>query len=331
MVKIAVDTLGGDYAPEQIVEGALQAAEMHGIASILTGDEGQLQQLIVGRPGAELLEVVHAPESIAMHESPVEAVRRKKNSSLVVAAQLVKDGEASALVSAGSTGATLAAALFIIGRIKGVERPAITSLMPTLQGVSLIADVGANVDCRPSHLVQFAQMASIYAEHVLQVHRPKVGLLNIGEEPGKGNALVKEVYEQLSQSGLNFIGNIEGRDIPRGHADVVICDGFVGNVVLKFAEGLGSALFDMLKEEFTSTVSASLGALMLKPSLRRIKKRMDYTEYGGAPLLGVKGVVIVAHGSSNAKAIRNAIRVARDAAENNMVATIEDMLAAESK
>ena len=229
-------------------------------------------------------------------------------------------------MSAGSTGATLAASLFVIGRIKGVERPAITSLMPTLRGAALIADVGANVDCRPSHLVQFAKMASVYAQHVLQIHRPKVGLLNVGEEPGKGNALVKEVYEQLAQGDLNFVGNIEGRDIPRGHADVVICDGFVGNVVLKFAEGLAGALFDMMKEEFTSTLSASLGAVMLKPSFRRIKKRMDYTEYGGAPLLGVNGVVIVAHGSSNAKAIRNAIRVARDAVENNMVATIAEMM-----
>jgi glycerol-3-phosphate acyltransferase PlsX len=331
MVKIAVDTLGGDYAPEQIVEGALQAAELHGIASVLTGDERRLKELIGDRPGGSLLEIVHAPEAIGMHESPVEAVRRKKDSSLVAAARLVKEGQVSALVSAGSTGATLAAALFVIGRIKGVERPAITSLMPTLQGVSLIADVGANVDCRPSHLVQFAHMAAIYAEHVLGIHQPKVGLLNIGEEPGKGNALVKEVYEQLTGGPLNFIGNIEGRDIPRGHADVVICDGFVGNVVLKFAEGLGGALFDMLKEEFTANLAASLGALMLKPGLRRIKKRMDYTEYGGAPLLGVKGPVIVSHGSSNAKAIRNAIRVARDAAENNIVATIEAMLAAESK
>jgi len=331
MVKIAVDSLGGDFAPEQIVEGALQAAEMHGISSILTGDERRIRELIAGRPGSELLEVVHAPESIGMHESPVEAVRHKKNSSLVAAAQLVKEGKAAGLVSAGSTGAMLAASLFVIGRIKGVERPAITSLMPTLQGVSLIADVGANVDCRPSHLVQFAHMASIYAEHVLQIHRPKVGLLNIGEEPGKGNALAKEVYELLSQSGLNFIGNIEGRDIPKGHADVVICDGFVGNVVLKFAEGLGTALFDMLKAEFTSSLVSSLGALMLKPGLKKIKKRMDYTEYGGAPLLGVKGVAIVAHGSSNAKAVRNAIRVARDAAENNMVSTIEAALAAGEK
>lgn len=331
MVKIAVDSLGGDFAPEQIVEGALQAAEMHGISSILTGDERRIRELIAGRPGSELLEVVHAPESIGMHESPVEAVRHKKNSSLVAAAQLVKEGKAAGLVSAGSTGAMLAASLFVIGRIKGVERPAITSLMPTLQGVSLIADVGANVDCRPSHLVQFAHMASIYAEHVLQIRRPKVGLLNIGEEPGKGNALAKEVYELLSQSGLNFIGNIEGRDIPKGHADVVICDGFVGNVVLKFAEGLGTALFDMLKAEFTSSLVSSLGALMLKPGLKKIKKRMDYTEYGGAPLLGVKGVAIVAHGSSNAKAVRNAIRVARDAAENNMVSTIEAALAAGEK
>lgn len=331
MTKIAIDAYGGDYAPEQIVEGALQAAEMYGIPSILTGDERKLKALIGDRPGSSLLEVVHAPEVIAMSDSPVDAVRNKKDSSLAVAARLVRENEAAALVSAGSTGATLAASLFIIGRIRGLERPAITSLMPTVNGVCLIADVGANVDCRPSQLVQFAQMASVYSEQVLQVHKPKVGLLNIGEEPGKGNALVKEVYEELSKLPLNFVGNIEGRDVPKGHADVVICDGFVGNVVLKFAEGLGGALFDMLKEEFTSNFTASLGALMLKPGLKRIKKRIDYTEYGGAPLLGTKGVVIVAHGSSNAKAIRNAIRAARDAAENNIVATIESMMAADTK
>lgn len=331
MTKIAVDGFGGDYAPEQIVEGALQAAEMYGISSILTGDKQRLRALIEGKPGSNLIEIVHAPEIIGMNESPVEAVRRKKDSSLVAAARLVRENQAVGLVSAGSTGATLAASLFVIGRIKGVERPAITTLMPTLKGVCIVADVGANVDCRPSHLVQFAKMASAYAEHVLQIHKPKVGLLNVGEEPGKGNALVKEVYDELAQSSLNFIGNIEGRDISKGHADVVICDGFVGNVVLKFAEGLASSLFDMMKEEFTSTITGSVGAMLLKPSFRRIKKRMDYTEYGGAPLLGTKGVAIVAHGSSNAKAIRNAIRAARDAAENNIVATIEAMMAAETE
>ncbi|NLJ74671.1 MAG: phosphate acyltransferase PlsX [Firmicutes bacterium] len=326
MTKIAVDGFGGDYAPEQIVEGALQAADMYGISIYLTGDENRLKPLVNGKAGSSRIEIVHAPEVITMDESPVDAVRKKKQSSLVAAAELVRDNKAAALVSAGSTGATMAASLFVIRRVKGVERPAITSLMPTVSGVCLMVDVGANVDCRPSHLVQFAQMGSVYAENVLQIPNPRVGLLNIGHEPGKGNQLVQDVHERLAELPLNFIGNIEGRDIPRGDVDVVVCDGFVGNVVLKFAEGLGGSLFDMMKEEFTRTLSSKLGAVLLKPGLKRIKKQMDYTEYGGAPLLGVKGVTIVAHGGSNAKAIRNAIRVAKEGVDNKIVETIEELM-----
>ncbi|HHY09706.1 MAG TPA: phosphate acyltransferase PlsX, partial [Firmicutes bacterium] len=307
MSVIAVDAFGGDFAPEQIVEGALRAGA-EGIKVALTGDEKRLKSLVGGKTGSENIEIVHAPEVILMEEAPVEAVRTKKDSSLVAAARLVKNKKAGALVSAGSTGATMAAALFVIRRIKGVARPAITSLMPTLKGVSLIVDVGANVDCRPNQLVQFAQMGSIYAKEVLKVPNPRVGLLNVGHEPGKGNRLTQEVYPLLQETSLNFVGNIEGREISRGDIDVIICDGFVGNIVLKFAEGLSEALFGMLKEEFTSGVISTLAALMLKPGLSRIKKRVDYTEYGGAPLLGVNGVVIIAHGGSNAKAIYNAIR-----------------------
>ncbi len=327
MTKIAVDAFGGDYAPEQIVEGALRAADSDGISIILAGDEGRLKPLLNGKAGSDLIEIAHAPEIIQMDESPVEAVRQKGESSLVRAAQLVRDGEASALVSAGNTGATLAASLFVIKRIKGVERPAITSLMPTKTGVSLIVDAGANVDCRPSQLVQFAQMGSVYAEQVLKVHRPRIGLLNIGHEPSKGNHAVQEAYELLQQSSINFVGNIEGRDISGGEIDVVVCDGFVGNIVLKFAEGLSEALFGMMKEEFTSTLSAQLGALLLKPGLRKIKNRVDYTEYGGAPLLGVDGVVIIAHGGSNAKAIYNAIRVAKEGVHHDIVGAMGTLLA----
>lgn len=327
MTKIAVDAFGGDYAPEQIVEGALRAAELDGISVILAGDETRLKPLINGKAGSKLIDIVHAPDIIQMDDAPVEAVRGKPESSLVKAAELVKSGEAGALVSAGSTGATMAAALFVIRRIKGVERPAITTLMPTLSGVALVADAGANVDCRPNQLVQFAKMGSIYAEHVLKVHRPKVGLLNIGHEPGKGNQLVQEVYPLLQDAPINFIGNAEGRDVPRGDIDVVVCDGFVGNVVLKFAEGLGDALFGMLKAELTSNVSSKLGALLLQSGLRRIKRRVDYTEYGGAPLLGVQGMVIIAHGGSNSKAIYNAIRVAKEGVEHNIVQTITDSMA----
>lgn len=326
-MKIAVDGFGGDYAPEQIVAGALQAADQDGTGILLTGDEQILRPLITGKPGSELIEIVHASEQIGMDEHPVEAVRSKKDSSLVVAARLVREKRAVGMVSAGNTGACMAASLFVIGRIKGIERPAITSLMPTTKGFCLMVDVGANADCRPSQLLQFAHMGALYAERVLGVDNPRVGLLNIGEEPSKGNELAIKTYELLSEANLNFIGNIEGRDISKGEANVVVSDGFVGNIVLKFAEGLGSALFGMLKEEFTSSFVTKLAALMLKPGLTKIKKKLDYTEYGGAPLLGVNGIAIVAHGTSNAKAIYNAIRVAREAAENQVVEAITEIIA----
>ncbi len=325
MTKIAVDAFGGDYAPEQIVQGALRAAELDGIEMILTGDEARLKSLIDGKPGSNLIEIVHATEVIHMDEA-AEAVRSKPESSLVKAADLVREGRAGALVSAGSTGATMAAAVLSIRRIKGVERPAISVMMPTLTGAALIVDVGANVDCKPNQLVQFAQMGSIYAENVLKIRKPKVGLLNVGHEPTKGNSLVKEVYPLLQDLPLNFIGNIEGRDIARGDCDVVVCDGFVGNIILKHAEGLAAALFGMMKKEFSSG-PAALGALLLKPGFRRIKKRMDPSEYGGAPLLGVNGVVIIAHGGSNAKAIYNAVRVAKKGVQQNFVREIAERMA----
>ena len=326
-IKIAVDGFGGDYAPEQVVAGCLQAASEDRIPILLTGDQAVLAPLIAGRPGSELIEIVHASEQIGMDEAPVEAVRAKKDASLTVAARLVKDKEAAGLVSAGNTGACMAAALFIIGRIKGIERPAITSLMPTVKGICLMVDVGANVDCRPSHLAQFAQMGAIYAQRVLGRPNPRVGLLNIGEEPSKGNDASQKAYQLLSCADINFIGNIEGRDIPGGEADVVVCDGFVGNIVLKFAEGLGLGMFSMLKEELTASLPRKLAAAVLRPGLAKIKKKMDYAEYGGAPLLGVKGTVIIAHGSSNAKAIRNAIRVAKEAASNGVVDAIAQLMA----
>ena len=255
------------------------------------GDEKVLAPMIAGKPGSELIEIVHASEQIGMDESPVEAVRTKKDASINVAARLVKQGDAVGMVSAGNTGACMAAALFGIGRIKGIERPAITSLMPTVKGVCLMVDVGANVDCRPSQLVQFAHMGAIYAERVLGRTRPKVGLLNVGEEPSKGNEAAQKTYAELIEDGnINFIGNIEGRDIPTGEVDVVVCEGFVVNIVLKFAEGLGTGLFSMLKDELTASLPRKLAALVLKPGFANIKKKMDYTEYGGAPLLGVKGL-----------------------------------------
>ncbi len=330
-IKIAVDSFGGDYAPEKIVEGALQAGEMYQISTILTGDEQKLNNLVSDKPGSKYIEIVHAPQIIQMDDHPVEAVRAKKASSLMVAARLVRDKQAVGMISAGNTGAAMAASVLGIGRIRGIERPAITSLMPTLHGVCLLVDVGANVDCRPNHLIQFAYMGSVYAQRVLEVDNPKVGLLNIGEEPSKGNEVAQKVYDELSKSNLNFIGNVEGRDIPKGEVDVIVCDGFVGNIVLKFAEGIGSVLFGMLREEFTRSLPTKLAALILKPGLRNIKRKMDYAEYGGAPLLGVNGVSIIAHGSSNAKAIRNAIRVAKEAAEHGVINTIEELMEGENR
>ena len=328
-IKIAVDGFGGDFAPEQIVAGCLLAASEDQIPIILTGDQQDLAPMIAGKPGSNLIEIIHAPDRIGMEEAPIDAVRTKKDSSLNAAARLVKEGKALGMVSAGNTGACMASALFTIGRIKGIERPAITTLMPTVKGVCLMVDVGANVDCRPSQLAQFAHMGSIYAERVLGRPDPRVGLLNIGEEPSKGNDAAQKAYQLLSNAKINFIGNVEGRDISGGTVDVVVCDGFVGNIVLKFGEGLGTGLFTMLKQELTASWPRKLAALALRPGFDKIKKKMDYAEYGGAPLLGVKGTVIIAHGSSNAKAIHNAIRVAREAAASQVVESIAELIAGE--
>ncbi|NMB38446.1 MAG: phosphate acyltransferase PlsX [Firmicutes bacterium] len=328
-MKIAVDGFGGDYAPEQIAAGCLQAADIARIPILLTGDQNILESLIKDKPGSELIEIVHASEQIGMEEAPIEAVRKKKESSLVVAANLVRQKKAAALISAGNTGACMAASLLNIGRVRGIERPAITCLMPTLNGVCLIVDAGANVDCRPKYLLQFAQMGSIYAEKVLAVAKPRIGLLNIGEEPHKGNDLSQKSYQLLANSELNFIGNVEGRDISHGEVDVVVCDGFVGNTIIKFAEGLGSALFSMLKTEFMKSTPRKIAASVLRPGLKNIAKKMDYTEYGGAPLLGVNGAVIIAHGTSNQKAIYNAIRAAKTAVDNQVVQSIAEIMAGE--
>lgn len=324
-----MDGFGGDYAPEQIAAGCLQAADIARIPILLTGDQKILESLIKDKPGSELIEIVHASEQIGMEEAPIEAVRKKKESSLVVAANLVRQKKAAALISAGNTGACMAASLLNIGRVRGIERPAITCLMPTLNGVCLIVDAGANVDCRPKYLLQFAQMGSIYAEKVLAVAKPRIGLLNIGEEPHKGNDLSQKSYQLLANSELNFIGNVEGRDISHGEVDVVVCDGFVGNTIIKFAEGLGSALFSMLKTEFMKSTPRKIAASVLRPGLKNIAKKMDYTEYGGAPLLGVNGAVIIAHGTSNQKAIYNAIRAAKTAVDNQVVQSIAEIMAGE--
>jgi len=322
-MRIALDAMGGDHAPGEIVKGAAQFVEdypEHGV--LLVGDEARIKEYLPQQTKGNL-EIVHASEVIGMDEHPVEAVRKKRNSSVVVCADLVRSGEAQGMVSAGNTGAAMASSLLRIGRIKGIDRPAIGSPMPTLTGACIIVDAGANVDCRPKHLLDFAIMGSIYMEKVLRVANPKVGLLNIGEESTKGNELALGAYEILKNaSNINFIGNIEGRDVLAGKADVVVCDGFVGNVILKFAEGMGSALFSLIKDEVTRSWQGKLGGLLVRDGLHRVKQRVDYTEYGGAPLLGVKGVSIISHGSSNHKAIYNALRVAMEAEKHQVVSTI---------
>lgn len=323
MVRVAVDAMGGDHAPAEIVQGAVEAVSAFDVEVLLVG-ESQAVSAVLQKTGyrGERIILVEAPEVIGMDEHPVEALRKKKRSSLVVANELVRDGQADAVVSAGSTGAAMACSLLRLGKLPGIERPAIATAFPTLRGFSILIDAGANADCRPVHLVKFAQMGALYAEKVLGVEDPRVGLLNIGEEETKGNELVLAAYAELKKSALNFIGNIEGRDVPTGKADVVVCDGFVGNVVLKFMEGMAGAIFHLLKEELSRDWRGMAGGFLLKPAFKQILRKTDYAEYGGAPLLGLKGVSIIAHGSSNARAIRNAIRVAKESVEKKVVEAI---------
>ncbi|KJS01623.1 MAG: phosphate acyltransferase [Peptococcaceae bacterium BRH_c4a] len=312
--------MGGDYAPHEIVMGALEAGR-DGIEVILLGDsESILKEL--GNNKRDMIDIVHTTETIAMGEQPANAVRKKKDSSIVRAVQLVKEGKASAFVSAGSTGAVMAAALLGLGRIKGIDRPAIASVIPGKKGGTVLLDVGANVDCKPKNLQQFGIMGYIYADIILGIDNPRVGLLNVGEEESKGNELTLESFPLLKESGVNFIGNVEGRDIFNGMADVVVCDGFVGNVVLKAGEGLAMSLMRMMKDELTRSWLSKMGTVLTLPGLKEIRRRVDYAEYGGAPLLGVNGVVIVCHGSSTAFAVRNAIRVAAGAVSSGLVQAI---------
>lgn len=329
-MKIALDAMGGDFAPEETVKGAIWAARENGIEVLLVGDEPVLKSMLAKHQGNDLpIDIVHATQIIGMDEPPVKAVRTKKDSSLVIAANLVKQKTAVALVSAGSTGAAMAASIFIIGRIKGIERPAIGTIFPTLKGPLFLLDAGANTDCRPKHLQQFAIMGSIYAQEMFGLNSPRVGLLNIGEEETKGNELTVETYKILKQTRLNFTGNVEGRDILKGDLDVLVCDGFIGNTILKYTEGMAAVLFAMIKEEITSTLPAKLAAATLKPRFKALKDRLDYSEYGGAPLLGIDGVTIISHGSSNAKAIKNALVVARETAQKGIGEKIKQKLEAE--
>ena len=323
MVRIAVDAMGGDFAPEAIVKGALQAVAFYpGITVILVGQKDKIAACLQGTVTSQI-EIYEASEIVEMDEHPASAIKRKKDSSIVVATRLVKEGQADALVSAGNTGAQMAAALLGLGRIKGISRPAIGTVLPTLQEGKLLLDVGANPDAKPENLVQYAMMGSIYAEMILGIKNPKVALLNIGSEPGKGNELVQQAYELLNNTDLNFIGNIEGRDIPYGVADVMVCDAFVGNIVLKTIEGMASSLFQLIKQKITANTVRKIGALLIKPGLKEIAHTLDYAEYGGAPLLGVNGTSIICHGSSNQKAIFNAIRVAKECVEEEIINKIK--------
>jgi glycerol-3-phosphate acyltransferase PlsX len=326
-MRIVLDAMGGDYAPHVPVMGAVQAVKELDVNILLVGDrelvERELQKYSFP---SEKVEVVHTEDSVPMEEQPSRALKRK-NSSIHKGLELVKEGKADAFVSAGNTGAVMAISLFTVGRLKGIERPAITTIFPNLKGHTFLLDVGANVDCKPNHLLQFAIMGSAYAKYVLEEENPRIGLLNIGEEEGKGNELTKEAYKLLkeaSKKGLNFVGNAEGRDIFSGDFDVVVCDGFVGNVVLKLSESLAKILAKILKEEIEKSWISKIGAITLKPAIKGFKRRIDYAEWGGAPLLGIKAPVIISHGSSNAKAIKNAIRAATQFVKSELNRHIEE-------
>lgn len=326
-MRIAVDAMGGDFAPASIVEGAVQAAQGLGHEIILVGDPAAVERELKRLPNPGTRVRIEPSEGVVeMHESPAQACRQKPKSSIMTSAHLVALGQADAMVSAGNSGATMAAALWHMRRLPGVSRPAITSVMPTLKGFCVVTDVGANVDCKPKHLLQFAIMGSQFAKHIFNRPNPKVGLLSIGEEPTKGNELTLAASELFNQHIPNFIGNVEGRDISKGMADVVVCDGFVGNVVLKFAEGLAEAMVSLIREGVQRHPVAKIGGLFLRGVLKEVHKKIDYSEYGGAPLLGVNGICIVCHGKSSPKAIFNAIRVAGDLVEKGTNQQIREEL-----
>ena len=332
-VRVALDAMGGDNAPGEIVLGAVEAAREYGLGVYLVGDEAAIRAELAQHETEGLdLPIVATDEIIPMDEhNPARAVRQKKNSSMVRAVELVKEGAAVGAVSAGNSGAMMAASLFVLKRLTGVERPALGGLLPTKDGVCMVIDMGANTDCKPEYLQQFALMGSIYMERIRHLPAPKVGLLANGEEEGKGNQQVQEAHQLLKANaqtmGINFIGNVEGRDIFNGTVDVVVCDGFVGNVVLKLSEGLSETLLELIREEMTKSLPNKLAGAVLRSDLRTMGKRLDYAEYGGLPLLGVNGSAIISHGRSKAKAIKNALRVARQTAETGVDAAIAEGLA----
>jgi glycerol-3-phosphate acyltransferase PlsX len=319
-MKIAVDAMGGDNAPQAVVAGAVQAAKELGTGIILVGIEELIQAELKKHHQAKTLpiEVRNATQVVDMLDSPATVFRRKKDSSIRVANELVKNGDAVAVISAGHTGAAMATSLFILGPLEGVERPAIATFMPTMKETCIVLDVGANVDCKPNHLLQFAIMGEVYAKYLLKNPNPRVGLLSIGEEETKGNELTKEAFKLLTETSLNFIGNVEGRDVMSGKADVVVCDGFIGNVVLKLSEAVAETIGLMIRENIGDNLIRKLGYFMMRPAFRALKRRIDYAEYGGAPLVGINGISIISHGRSSDRAIKNAVRVASELAKSEV-------------
>jgi glycerol-3-phosphate acyltransferase PlsX len=327
-MKIVVDGMGGDNAPLEIVKGAVEASALTEHQIILVGDEslinGELQKYKYNK---DKITIVHAGEVITNDDAPVKAVRTKQDSSMVKGINLVKNGEADLFVSAGNTGAIMAAGLFILGRIQGIDRPAIASTYPILGGkggISLLVDSGANAECKPNNLLEFATMGSIYMEKVLNIQKPTVGLVNIGTEESKGTTVLKAAHELLSRSSLNFVGNVEAREIPKGASDVLVCDGFVGNIILKLTEGLAWNILKLIKNKFTEGVASKMGALLLSGKLKEMKAQFDYSEYGGAPILGVKGALVKMHGSSNSNAVKNTILKGIPYVETKVVQTIQN-------
>jgi phosphate acyltransferase len=324
-LAVAVDAMGGDHAPALIVDGAVAAARHLASGVILVGQKDRIDAELARHPDAESLpiEVMDAPHVVGMHESPAAALRRKPSSSIRVAVDAVANGSAAAVVSAGNTGATVIAGHAALGLLPGVQRPALATAIPTMSSRAVLLDVGANAECRPAHLLHFAVMGAVYAQLALGIEEPRVGLLSIGEEETKGNELTRDAHRALKEAPVRFIGNVEARDVYSGVADVIVCDGFTGNVALKVSEGLAEMVEGLLRNELSSTFSTRVGYLLSLRAFRRFRRRVDYSEYGGAPLLGVGGVVIVAHGRSSAKAVRNAILLASRFSRDRLIAQIE--------
>jgi phosphate acyltransferase len=332
MRRIAVDAMGTDTAPAPEVDGAILAAKEGHAEVLLVGPRELLKRELEGRGTRDLpLQVVHASEAVTMDDAAAKAFRRKRDSSIRVAARLVREGQADGLISAGNTGAVMATVKIVLGTLEGVDRPALAAVFPTALGkAAVLLDVGANVDCKPRHLEQFAVMGEVYYRAIFGAEHPRVGLLSIGEEDHKGNDLTRESFALLKRVSANFVGNVEGRDLYNGSVEVIVCDGFIGNVALKISEGLVEVVSTLLKEALSSTLSSKVGYVLARKAFRNFKKRVDYSEYGGAPLLGVRGVCIICHGGSNANAIKNAIRVAAEFAEGKVNEKIERDLAAAS-